>query len=204
MTPNEMVTQFPLRSRTDEGVQMARVMELIRAVNAHLKSKDMAPEEYGFDLGCELAYDGHGRRSPAERDGARVPEKYWRLIAFAVEGGSEGYYIHFGALIAAEQAREGDYQDRVNRLVIASKRAADASTAPHTDPDLRELRRACDAVRYHEHAPSRYLEFGLAKTWSAERAYDIAREVQRFLIAAEWNECDARTETLKEMYAEET
>ena len=38
-----------------------------------------------------------------------------------------------------------------------------------------------------DRATQRYTDIGFAKTYSADKAYAIARETQRFVTAAEWN-----------------
>jgi hypothetical protein len=107
------------------SIEMADIKALIKALNAHLKAAKTEAEEYDF----------------SDVSDAIVPEKYRWLIAFAVEGSSEGYYVHIGAILPAPVAGHDTH----------------------------------------------YMEFGLAKTYSAESAYAIAREAQRFLTAAQWN-----------------
>lgn len=159
MTSAEMVTDFKIRSdwyETPMGtfptremandackhvdflpelnvtpkIEMARVEDLIDALNTFCGS---LAEEYDF----ALAYD---MRGPLTSRGcyestATIPTDFRRLIAFAVEGSNEGYYVHVGALL----------------------------------PD------------------SKYQEFGLAKTYSADSAYEMAKQASRFLAAALWN-----------------
>jgi hypothetical protein len=98
-----MVTDFKLSA---DG-QMVTVRELLKALNAFCGK---LAEEYDFST--VLCREAH------------VPEKYWRLVAFAVEGNNEGYYVHVGAILSTERS-----------------------------------------------LPT-YLEFGLAKTYSSESAYD--------------------------------
>jgi hypothetical protein len=59
--------------------------ELCRALDAHLTSAGVEPEEYGFS----------GRVYAAGPDD--LPDRRW-LVAFAVEGTNEGYYVHVGAV----------------------------------------------------------------------------------------------------------
>jgi hypothetical protein len=113
MCGQEMVTEFGVTKDTP-------VKELITALTAHLKTMDLEPDEYGFNVSFL-------------DDGSTIGTYRW-LIAFAVEGTSEGYYVHVGSLYKGE-----------------------------------------------------YLDFGLAKTYSPENAYALAREAQRFLTAAQWN-----------------
>jgi hypothetical protein len=66
-------------------VEMATIQSLLKAINAHCGK--MA-EEYDFSTYRVTGF---------------IPEKYWNLVAFAVEGGSEGYYIHVGAITRQER-----------------------------------------------------------------------------------------------------
>jgi hypothetical protein len=115
-------------------VEMTKVSDLLKALNEHVapdhrgfatRIKDQA-EEYPFST---LQY--------LDEPCIYVPEKYWKLLAFAVEGNSEGYYVHVGVILSGKS--------------------------------------------------SQYVEFGLAKTYSPESAYQIAKEASRFLVAAQWN-----------------
>ena len=77
MTKSEEVTGYTLKdNRSSAG--------LCAALDEHLQARGIAPEEYGF----LSAYSGHA---------GPVPNFRW-LVAFAVEGGSEGYYVHIGAI----------------------------------------------------------------------------------------------------------
>lgn len=84
-----MVTDFKLGDK--EGVL---ITDLIKALREH--TKDLA-EEYDFSLSPTLKYDFPDMRLPLD---------FWQLIAYAVEGGSEGYYIHAGCLIRF--SKDGD------------------------------------------------------------------------------------------------
>ena len=94
MTSGEMVTDFAIRrnwERMPDGrmrnPEFAPVRELLGALNAYLESTGNVPGEYGFSC----SYD---------RDPDRlVPSRYRWLVAYAVEGGSEGYYVHVGAIV---------------------------------------------------------------------------------------------------------
>ena len=110
--------------------------ELCRAVTAYCKSKGLEPDEYGFNP-HQPALFGESE--------LRLPEKWWHLIAFVVEGGSEGFYIHIGAMIQQHVSAD--------------------------NPD----------------GAARWIDLGLAKTYSPDNAYALATEAQRFLMAAEWN-----------------
>lgn len=159
MTSTEMVTDFkirtdwyetpmgtfPTRQMANEAcekvdyrpelcvthkIEMSKVQDLIDAVNGfcgHLA------EEYSYSI----SFDLRGKLTPRGYENtARIPEDFWRLIAFAVEGSNEGYYVHFGAILKDS---------------------------------------------------NQYQEFGLAKTYSADSAYEMAKQTSRFLAAALWN-----------------
>ena len=113
----------------EHSVEMATVADLCKALTAHLKSLGLEPEEYGFNAPVAIR---HG-----EQD-AKIPAKHRWLIAFVVEGNSEGFYIHLAAVVESSPKRE-------------------------------------------------LVDLGLAKTYSPQNAYAIAREAQRFLTAAAWN-----------------
>lgn len=83
MTSKDWITDFKLQ---DNGENVT-VQALLKAINQYCGA---LAEEYHFSLGLDLDHK------------TRIPEKYWRLIAFAVEGNSEGYYIHVGALLRPE------------------------------------------------------------------------------------------------------
>lgn len=82
MTQTEMVTACAL-SRAGQPI---RIYDLIDELNAYLKSIGLEPEEYEFNV------------SPGRDGTTSMPEKYRWLVAFAVKGNSEGYYIHVGTI----------------------------------------------------------------------------------------------------------
>jgi hypothetical protein len=84
-------------------VEMSTVGSLIKALNAfcgHLA------EEYNFAMCLDLVSERDYRGKEPKPEPSRIPQKYRWLIAFAVEGGSEGYYVHLGAMLG-----EGRYQE---------------------------------------------------------------------------------------------
>jgi hypothetical protein len=85
MTKTEMVTEFKLK----DGDKPTQVVLLMGTLNAYLASIGLQPEEYGFNV------------APACAESDRIPERYRWLVAFAIEGGSEGYYIHVAAIDSA-------------------------------------------------------------------------------------------------------
>lgn len=107
-------------SLTSHSVAMSTVQSLLKAINAYCGN---LAAEYDFSLNFDLTEE------------TLIPQEFRYLIAFAVEGGSEGYYVHVGAMLDG-----GKYQ-----------------------------------------------EFGIAKTYSSESAYELAKQVSRFLAAACWN-----------------
>jgi hypothetical protein len=119
------------------SIVMSSVESLIKALNVHCKKTGIEAEEYHFTVSPSIKYDTPGQL---------LPEKWAYLIAYAIEGGSEGYYVHVGAILKDGSGCFGG------------------------------------AVKL----PS-YMDFGFCKTYSADSAYAIAREAQRFLTAAQWN-----------------
>ncbi len=74
--------------------------DLCQALNAYVKGLGLEIEEYGF--------------SPAAgemRGDVALPARFWNLIAFNVEGGSEGWYVHVGAIQRSDDNRPPSYID---------------------------------------------------------------------------------------------
>ena len=82
------------RAVTKHTVEMATVQSLLKALNAHCGA---LAEEYNFALDFDLAPETGYRAKPAV-PASVIPQDFRWLIAFAVEGGSEGYYVHVGAM----------------------------------------------------------------------------------------------------------
>jgi hypothetical protein len=80
-------------------VEMAKIGDLVKALNSfcgHLA------EEYNFTVSAYVKY---------EDKNATVPENFLQLIAYAVEGGSEGFYVHIGAILRGHEDATNPYQD---------------------------------------------------------------------------------------------
>ena len=73
-------------------VECAEIRHLLKEINVHCESIGLEPNEY------KLTLSGNRTEVPAT-----VPENFWHLIAFAIEGGSEGWYIHIGAIVRSER-----------------------------------------------------------------------------------------------------
>jgi hypothetical protein len=112
-------------------VTMSTVHSLLKAINAQFGK---LAEEYSFSLDFDLVGESGLKAKPGVSP-SLIPQDFHELIAYAVEGGSEGYYVHIGALL----------------------------------PD------------------GRYMQFGIAKTWNPDSAYELAKQTGRFLAAARWN-----------------
>lgn len=124
MTAAEWVDKdFVLKGKTSA--------DLTRALNAYIKAQGLEIEEYGFTVAYS---ETHSNR------GTPLPEKFWNLVAFNVEGGSEGWYVHVGAITRGEAGK-----------------------------------------------PPQYIDFGFAKMWTPEKAYELTVAAQRFLSAVCWN-----------------
>ncbi len=121
-----------LEQVTDFNYEGATVRQLFQAINDYLTKCGIEPEDRGF--GTSFDEDMLVGRS----------EFRW-MIAFAIEGESEGYYIHIGGLNRTLNSRSSNSRSRD------------------------------------------YYDFGHAKCYSADQAYQIAREAQRFLTSADWN-----------------
>jgi hypothetical protein len=79
-------------------IVMSSVESLIKAINAYCKKVKVEAEEYHFTVSPSIKY-----RNPGEL----IPQKYAYLIAYAVEGNSEGYYVHVGAILKDESGAFG-------------------------------------------------------------------------------------------------
>jgi hypothetical protein len=77
-------------------VEMTPISELIKAVNQHMIAMKIEPEDYSFCLSPCLFDDRT----------ATIPQYHRYLIAYAIEGGSEGYYVHIGALMPGEKTEQ--------------------------------------------------------------------------------------------------
>jgi hypothetical protein len=97
MNSQDMVTDFAVRE--------ARISDLITALKKYSESIGLRPDEYGPTLSPAIQYD---------EPNAVVPERYWQLIAYAVEGGSEGYYVHVGCIVrgTSPDPKSADYLPR--------------------------------------------------------------------------------------------
>ncbi len=74
--------------------------DLCQALNAYVKSKGLEIEEYGFSPAAGVM-----------RGDVPLPDKFWNLIAFNVEGGSEGWYVHVGAIQRSDTYKHPVYID---------------------------------------------------------------------------------------------
>lgn len=125
MNSKDVVTTFSLEEKeTGKGVTIS---SLIRALNEH--ARDLLKGE-SF---CDRTQWDEGRKDE------RIPARFRALIAFVMEGDSEGWYVHIGAMVDFSQKK------------------------------------------------GTYIDFGHAKMWSAEEAYALGIEAQKFLTAARCN-----------------
>lgn len=80
-------------------VRKKTVQEVYDELKARLEAEKLVPDEY-FNISSEYRYsDEKPKETP-------MPTDYWRIISFAVKGGSEGYYIHVGLILGGKK-----YQD---------------------------------------------------------------------------------------------
>jgi hypothetical protein len=83
-------------------VRMKSVQEVYDELKARLKADDLLPDDY-FQISSDFRYsDEYWGKKLNE---IPMPQHYWRIIAFAVKGASEGHYIHIGVIL------NGQYQD---------------------------------------------------------------------------------------------
>src|SRR5678815_818679 len=87
MNSKDMVTDFSI----GEKEERKHVADLIKALNAYLKSIKVEADEYNFCVA-----------GPLGGSSETITDKFRWLVAFAVEGDSEGYYVHVGAISPAE------------------------------------------------------------------------------------------------------
>lgn len=139
---------------TDFALEGATIYDLLQAINAHLKKCGIEAEDRDFGV-------NHAHEDYRNRNTAKIPERklYRWLVSFVVEGNSEGYYIHVGAVMSPPSD---------GRYMAKGSLAGTFVLIPHE----------ADWI---------YKDFGHAKCYSAEQAYQIATEAQRFLTAAAWN-----------------
>jgi hypothetical protein len=76
---------------TDFKIDGATYEDIARAVNAHLETMGIEPQEYGYS--AQDKYDP---------DRPKTIGRYRWLVSYFVEGGSEGYYCHIGAIVDPE------------------------------------------------------------------------------------------------------
>lgn len=77
-------------------IEMAQVADIVKAIDAYCKQFAIESLDY-VAASSEVKYLNQS---------LRVPEKYFHNIAYAVEGSSEGYYVHFGVILQREKPGE--------------------------------------------------------------------------------------------------
>lgn len=83
------------RAVTKHSVEMSTVQSLLKTINAYCGK---LAEEYAFSLDFDL-FAETGMYAKKGVLPSRIPQDFRWLIAYAVEGGSEGYYVHICALL---------------------------------------------------------------------------------------------------------
>jgi hypothetical protein len=76
-------------------IKMSTVHSLLKAINAQFGA---LAEEYSFSLDFNLVGESGLKAKPGVSP-SLIPQDFHELIAYAVEGGSEGYYVHICALL---------------------------------------------------------------------------------------------------------
>ncbi len=110
MTKAEWVTDFKLQGPDGKPVPLS---DIVKAVEEHCKAK-----LDGERFHDRSAWDSKGHPP------ARLPERWRHLIAFAIDGDSEGYYVHIGVMIGF-----GDIQEPGRYLDIGFVKLWDPKTA---------------------------------------------------------------------------
>ncbi|HEX5426555.1 MAG TPA: hypothetical protein VFW94_23610 [Candidatus Acidoferrales bacterium] len=82
MNRADHVTEFAIENKT--------IVEIIKGLNAHLEQHIQREERDWETFCCSAAW---------ENPNAVLPERYRWLIAFSVEGESEAWYVHVGAIV---------------------------------------------------------------------------------------------------------
>ncbi len=97
MTKAERVTDFRLEEPDGKPVALSAI---VKAVEQHCKTQ-LQGEAF-----CDRSsWD-------VETKDRRLPKRWRGLIAFAVDGDSEGYYVHIGVMVTfGDGLRPGEYID---------------------------------------------------------------------------------------------
>lgn len=78
-------------------IDMCKVVDIVKALERHCKAALKLESLDYFTASSAFKYDNPDKTVPVKRA--------WD-IAFAVEGGSEGYYVHFGSVLRGEKVGE--------------------------------------------------------------------------------------------------
>lgn len=113
MTKEEWVTDFKLEETDGQPVTLSAI---VKAVAIHCK------EILNGDSFCD--------RSTWIGEGGRLPERWRSLIAFAMDGDCEGYYVHIGVMVefGSGQSHPGEYIDMGFAKVWDAKQAQQLAT----------------------------------------------------------------------------
>ncbi len=110
MTKAEWVTDFKLEETDGKPVTLCAI---VKAVEEHCKAQ-LDGERFYISADWE----------PKGRVPERLPERWRSLIAFAIDGDSEGYYVHIGLII-----NFGDLQQPGKYIDMGFVKLWDAKTA---------------------------------------------------------------------------
>lgn len=81
-------------------VRMKTLQEVFDELEARLEADGLLPDEYfSISPDYELMKGNQGKGY----DEIEIPERYWRVVCFAVKGTSEGYYVHVGVILVGGQ-----------------------------------------------------------------------------------------------------
>jgi hypothetical protein len=76
-------------------IEMAKVADVVAEINAYVKQFNVESLDY-LTLSSAIKY---------EAPDTLVPVKRVHMVAYAVEGSNEGYYVHFGTFIRNEDRK---------------------------------------------------------------------------------------------------
>lgn len=110
-------------------IEMAKIVDVIADLKAYSGTLGLESLDY-FNVTPSIKY---GCPDAATQPGDRVPVKRFHTIAYAVEGGCEGYYVHCGCILRVENSRDTpgyvDFgvaklfnRDEAERLAVACQR----------------------------------------------------------------------------------
>lgn len=171
MIGTEQVTDFKLEGAT--------IGAFSKALNEYMKTCGLDP-----DMLCESRFHS----GLAVKSDHPLPKDYRWLVAYSIEGGSEGYYVHVGAMVPITRTPEAKLSEEIRKAAKCTCEAFMDCSQKCAKGLAKKLE-----IGLHDYgvtpAYSRYMYHDLTfcKTFDVKTAQRIATEAQRFLTAAMWN-----------------